>query len=130
MRGSDLKMSMPLATATGTGRIGLGARDIDYLFTPVLLQGENRRGLAIPVSITGPWSNPRIRPDLEKAIDLNFKEERKKLEKKAREEVDREIDKFVQKELGVTVQKGQSVEDALKDNVKEQAVKELFKLFE
>ncbi|MFX0544080.1 AsmA family protein [Roseovarius sp. S1116L3] len=130
MRGDDLKMSMPLASATGKGRIGLGARDIDYLFTPVLLQGENSRGLAIPVSITGPWSNPRIRPDLEKAIDLNFKEERKQLEKKAREEVEKEIDKFVEKELGVTVQEGQSVEDALKDNVKEQAVKELFKLFE
>lgn len=130
MRGNDLKMSMPLATATGEGRIGLGARDIDYLFTPVLLQGENSRGLAIPVRIRGPWSNPTIRPDLEKAIDLNFKEERKKLEKKAREEVDKEIGKFVEKELGVTVGEGQSVDDALRDNVKEQAVKELFKLFE
>ena len=130
MRGNDLKMSMPLATATGEGRIGLGARDIDYLFTPVLLQGENSRGLAIPVRIRGPWSDPKIRPDLEKAIDLNFKEERKKLEKKAREEVDKEIGKFVEKELGVTVGEGQSVEDALRDNVKEQAVKELFKLFE
>ncbi|MEI4260215.1 AsmA family protein [Roseovarius sp. D0-M9] len=130
MRGDDLKMSMPLATATGKGRIGLGARDIDYLFTPVLLQGENSRGLAIPVSITGPWSSPRIRPDLEKAIDLNLREERKQLEKKAREEVDREIESFVEKELGVTVQEGQSVEDALKDNVKDQAVRELFKLFD
>ncbi|MFD0858578.1 AsmA family protein [Roseovarius aquimarinus] len=130
MRGSDLTMSMPLATATGKGRIGLGARDIDYLFTPVLLQGENSRGLAIPVSITGPWSGPRIRPDLEKAIDLNLREERKQLEKKAREEVEREIDKLVEKELGVTVEEGQSVEDALRENVKEQAVKELFKLFD
>ncbi|WP_244512476.1 AsmA family protein [Roseovarius nanhaiticus] len=130
MRGDDLRMSMPLATATGKGRIGLGARDIDYLFTPVLLQGENSRGLAIPVSITGPWSNPRIRPDLEKAIDLNLREERKELEKKAREEVDREIDKFVEKELGVTRQEGRSVEDALRDSVKDQAVKELFKLFD
>lgn len=130
MRGDDLKMSMPLATATGKGRIGLGARDIDYLFTPVLLQGENSRGLAIPVRITGPWSGPRIRPDLEKAIDLNFKEERKQLEKKAREEVDKEIDKFVEKELGVTRQEGQSVEDAIKDDVKKRAAEELFKLFE
>lgn len=121
---------MPLATATGEGRIGLGARDIDYLFTPVLLQGENSRGLAIPVRIRGPWSDPKIRPDLEKAIDLNFKEERKKLEAKARKEIDKEIDKFVEKELGVTVGEGQSVEDALRDNVKDQAVKELFKLFE
>lgn len=130
MRGDDLTMSMPLATATGKGRIGLGARDIDYLFTPVLLQGENSRGLAIPVRIRGPWSGPSIRPDLEKAIDLNFKEERKKLEKKAREEVDREIDKFVEKELGVKIEEGQSLEDAIKDDVTKRAAKELFKLFD
>ncbi|MCQ0093664.1 AsmA family protein [Roseovarius sp. M141] len=130
MRGDDLNMSMPLATATGKGRIGLGARDIDYLFTPVLLRGENSRGLAIPVRIRGPWSGPSIRPDLEKAIDLNFKEERKKLEKKARDEVNKEIDKFVEKELGVKVQDGQSVEDAIKDDVTKRATKELFKLFE
>ncbi len=130
MRGDDLAMSMPLATATGKGRIGLGARDIDYLFTPVLLQGENSRGLAIPVRIRGPWSGPSIRPDLEKAIDLNFKEERKKLEKKAREEVEREVDKFLEKELGVKVDEGRSVEDAIKDDVKKRAAKELFKLFE
>ncbi|PVA11271.1 AsmA family protein [Pelagivirga sediminicola] len=130
MRGDDLTMSMPLATATGKGRIGLGARDIDYLFTPVLLQGENSRGLAIPVRIRGPWADPSIRPDLEKAIDLNFKEEREKLEKKAREDIEKEIDKFVEKELGVQKQQGQSIEDALKDDVKRRAAKELFKLFD
>ena len=129
MRGDDLTMTMPLATATGKGRIGLGARDIDYLFTPVLLSGENTKGLAIPVRIRGRWSSPAIRPDLEKAIDLNFREERKKLEKNVRKEVDREIDKFVEKELGVQVEDGQSVEDAIKEDVKKRAAKELFKLF-
>lgn len=128
MRGDDLKMTMPLATATGEGRIGLGARDIDYLFTPVLLQGESRRGLAIPVRIRGPWSGPKIRPDLDKAIDLNFKEEREKLEKKARKKLDKEIDRFVEKELGVKVEEGKSVEDAIKEDVQEKVLKELFKL--
>ncbi len=130
MRGDDLNMSMPLATATGKGRIGLGARDIDYLFTPVLLRGESSRGLAIPVRIRGPWSGPSIRPDLEEAIDLNFKEERKKLEKKARDEVEKEIDKFAEKELGVQVEEGQSIEDAIRDDVKRRAARELFKLFD
>lgn len=130
MRGDDLKMSMPLATATGEGRIGLGPRDIDYLFTPVLLQGESRRGLAIPVRIRGPWADPTIRPDLDEAIDLNLGEEREKLEKKARDKVDDEIDKFVEKELGVTRKEGQSVEDAIKDDVKKRAGEELLKLFE
>ena len=123
---SDLLMNLPLAKATGTGRVGLGARDIDYLFTPVLLEGENRRGLAIPVRIRGPWANPRITPDLEKAIDMNLKEERKKLESKAKKEIKR----AVEKKLGVTVEDGQSVEDAVKDKIEDRAKRELFKLFE
>ena len=123
---SDLLMNLPLAKATGTGRVGLGARDIDYLFTPVLLEGENRRGLAIPVRIRGPWANPRITPDLEKAIDMNLKEERKKLESKAKKEIKR----AVEKKLGVTVEDGQSVEDAVKDKIEDRAKSELFKLFE
>jgi AsmA protein len=130
MRGDDLKMSMPLASATGKGRIGLGAQDIDYVFTPVLLQGESTRGLAIPVKIRGPWADPRIWPDLEDAIELNFKEEKEKIEKQVKQEVEKEVNKLVQKELGVTVQEGESVEDAIRQEVEKEVVKELFKLFD
>lgn len=122
---TDLLMNLPLAKATGTGRVGLGARDIDYLFTPVLLEGENRRGLAIPVRIRGPWANPRITPDLEKAIDMNLKEERKKLETKAKKEINR----AVEKKLGVTVEEGQSIEDAVKEKLEDKAKSKLLKLF-
>ena len=122
----DLAMSLPLARAEGTGRVGLGARDIDYLFTPVLLEGESSRGLAIPVRIEGPWASPRIKPDLEKALDLNLKAEREELEKKAEERLEREV----QKRLDVTPQEGQSVEDAVKDKLKDKAERKLRKLFE
>lgn len=122
----DLLMKLPLATSRGNGRIGLGARDIDYLFTPTLLEGESRKGLAIPVRIRGPWANPRITPDLEKAIDMNLKEEQKKLEAKA----EKEINRALEKELGVTREEGQSTEDALKKKLEEKAKKELFKLFD
>lgn len=130
MTGDDLTMSLPLASATGKGRIGLGAQDIDYVFTPVLLEGENSRGLAIPVKIRGPWADPRIWPDLEGALDLNFKEEKEKLEQEVKQEVAREVDRLVEKELGVTREEGQSVEDAIKKEVEDTVVKELFKLFD
>lgn len=130
MVGDDLSMSLPLATATGKGRIGLGAQDIDYVFTPVLLQGESRRGLAIPVKIRGPWADPRIWPDLEGALDLNFKQEAEKLEQEVKDEVEKEVDRFVEKELGVTREEGQSVEDAIKKEVEDAVVRELFKLFD
>ena len=123
---NDLLLSLPLASADGEGRVGLGTRDIDYLFTPKLLSGENRQGLAIPVSIKGPWSNPRIVPDLEKAIDLNLKEERDKLKTQVRDEVNEAI----QKELGVQVEEGQSLEDAIEDTLKKELGDGLLKLFD
>jgi AsmA protein len=122
----DLVMSLSLARASGEGRVGLGPRDIDYLFTPVLLEGETRKGLAIPVRIRGPWANPKITPDLEKALDLNLEEERKKLEAEAEDKFNR----AVQKELDLTPQEGQSTEDALKEKLEDKAMRKLKKLFE
>ncbi|RXV67055.1 AsmA family protein [Roseovarius sp. A46] len=118
----DLVMRLPLIRAEGEGRIGLGARDIDYLFTPVLLEGETSQGLAIPVRIRGPWENPRIVPDLEKAIDMNLKEERKKAEER--------LEREVQERLNITPEEGQSLEDAAKDKLEDRAKRELRKLFE
>jgi len=118
----DLVMRLPLIRAEGEGRIGLGARDIDYLFTPVLLEGETSQGLAIPVRIRGPWSGPRIVPDLEKAIDMNLKEERKKAEDR--------LEREVQERLDITPEEGQSLEDAAKDKLEDRAKRELRKLFE
>lgn len=126
LRNDDLLMKLPLAKAEGEGVIGLGQRNIDYLFTPVLLEGETSRGVAIPVRIRGPWADPSILPDLEKAIDLNFEEEKEELRTRAEEEVRR----AVEKELGVEVEEGQSVEDAVEDRLKDEVEKELRKLFE
>lgn len=123
---TDLLLSLPFARARGEGRIGLGERDIDYIFTPTLLGGDTRKGLGIPVRIRGPWSNLRITPDLEAAIDLNFKEQKDELEARAKQEVNR----AVEKELGVIVGEGQSVEDALKKMVEDELKKEFFKLFD
>lgn len=123
---NDLSLKLPQASAVGEGRVGLGARDIDYLFTPRLLDGGSRNGLAIPVKIRGPWSNPRITPDLEAAIDLNFKEEREELERQAREEVEREVEK----QLGIEREEGQSLEDAAKDALEKELERGILKLFD
>ncbi|WP_111733478.1 AsmA family protein [Roseovarius amoyensis] len=112
---NDLVMKLPLARAEGKGTIDLGQRSIDYMFIPVLLEGENSSGLAIPVRIRGSWADPSIKPDLEKAIDLNFAEEKEELKQQAEEEVRRAIED----ELGVEVEEGESVEDALEDAVEE-----------
>lgn len=126
LRNDDLAMKLPLARAEGEGVVGLGQRDIDYLFTPVLLEGETARGIAIPVRIRGAWADPSIKPDLEKAIDANFEKEKEELKTRAEDEVR----KAVEDELGVEPKEGQSVEDAAKDKLKDEVENELKKLFE
>ncbi|MGR3322099.1 MAG: AsmA family protein [Pseudooceanicola sp.] len=121
----DLEMKLASITATGEGRIGIGARDIDYLFTPTSSQARAGRGLAVPVRIWGPWSGPRIVPDLEKAIELNFDEERKALEEKAKQKVEEEVSE----RLGITREEGESAEDAVKRKLEKEALKGLRKLF-
>ncbi|MEM7733421.1 MAG: AsmA family protein [Pseudomonadota bacterium] len=123
---TDLRMELPLAKADGEGRIGLGARDIDYLFTPKLLEGESNTGLAIPVRIRGSWDNPSIVPDLEKALEMNLAGEVEKLEDQAEEELRRAVGK----ELGVDVEEGQDLEDAVRDAIEDEALKGLRSLFD
>ena len=123
---SDLKLVLPNVEATGKGRIGIGARDIDYLVTPVALKARGGKGLAIPVRIRGPWSNPRILPDLGAAVDLNLAEEKKALEDKAKKAVTQKLEE----ELNLKVEEGQSLEDAVKQKAEEEIMRGLQKLLE
>jgi AsmA protein len=123
---NDLLMELPFAKARGEGRVGIGPRDIDYLFTPSLLEGETEEGLAIPVRIRGPWADPSIRPDFEKAIEQNYEDEIKELETKAEQEVER----AVAKELGVEVEEDEDLEDAIRRKIEDEALKGLRGLFD
>ncbi len=118
---NDLLASLKNFETRGAGRIGLGAQDIDYTFTPTALKANDGKGLAIPVRIRGPWADPKIQPDLEAAIDLNLKEEKKKIETKVKSE----IEKRVQKELGVVAEEGQSIEDAIEKKIEKKLEDEI-----
>ncbi|WP_407495380.1 AsmA family protein [Pseudooceanicola sp. MF1-13] len=124
LRNDDLLMKLGGIEARGTGRIGLGPQDIDYLFTPISLTARDGRGLALPVLIRGPWAGPKISVDLEKAIELNAAEERKALETQVREKVKAKVEQ----ELGITQQEGESAEDAVRRTIEEEAKKGLLKL--
>lgn len=116
----DLALQLASLRAEGKGRIGLGPRDIDYLFTPISLKARDGRGIAIPVRIRGPWSDPAILPDLEAAVKLNLDEERQALEQRAE-------DKVLEK-LGVEKQEGERAEDAVRRRLEEEALKGLGRL--
>ncbi|KIN63720.1 AsmA family protein [Sulfitobacter noctilucicola] len=122
----NLQMSLTNFNASGVGQVNLGAQTLDYTVTPKALRVNNDRGLAVPVRISGPWSDPRIKPDLQAVIDLNFSEERERAEERVKQNVNEKLEE----ELGITREDGQSVEDAVKDELEDKLKKELFKLFD
>ncbi|WP_176248133.1 AsmA family protein [Sulfitobacter sp. HGT1] len=119
---SDLLMLLPNFTATGAGKVGIGAQTVDYTVTPKALRVNGDRGFAVPVRIFGPWASPQIKPDLQAAIDLNFAAEKEKAQQK--------LENKLQEKLGVAREDGQSVEDALKDRVEDELKRKLLKIFE
>ncbi len=123
---TDLAMLLPNFETTGSGTVDLGGQMIDYTVTPKALRVNNDRGLAVPVRIVGPWADPKIRPDLKAALDLNFQEEKERAEERVKQELEQKIEE----ELGVVREEGQSVEDAVKDKVEDKLKKELLRLFD
>lgn len=122
---NDLLMLLDNFRADGTGTVGLGARNIDYLFTPVALRANSGKGISVPVRIVGPWSNPSIKPDLTKVIEAAADAKVKELEDDAKQKV---LDK-VGNELDTTITDSDQIEDALKNKLEEEAKKGLLKLF-
>lgn len=120
----DLLMSLDNFRADGTGQVDIGARRIDYLFTPVALRANSGEGLSVPVRIVGPWSNPSIKPDLTRVIEAAAEGKLKDLEDDAKQKV---LDK-VGGELGTTVTETEDIEDAVKNKLEEEAKKGLLKL--
>ena len=122
LRNNDLLLLLPNFNATGAGQVNLAAQTLDYTVTPKALRVNGGRGLAVPVRISGPWADPSIRPDLQAAVDLNFREEKAKVENKVKQKLS--------EELNLTPQDGQSLEDAAKDKVEDKLKKQLLKIFE
>ena len=87
---NDLVISASLFEARGQGNIDLGGQRLDYRLTPSVFETEATRGLSIPVRIEGPWSKPRIYPDLEFVARQKLRAEEDKLKAKAKERLQEE----------------------------------------
>ncbi len=111
--GDDLALDAPLLTATGTGRIDIGARMLDYRFVPSLRAGE---GLTLPLLIDGSWSDPRIRPDLDALARQRLGMD----EEAAREKAESEVRNRLAEELEVapeTLTDRDALERAVRDRL-------------
>jgi AsmA protein len=73
---NDLNLVGPLVRVTGAGTIDLAAKTLAFRVEPKLVmttEGQGRAadpvGLGIPVVIDGPWSEPRIYPEMNGILD-------------------------------------------------------------
>ncbi len=120
----DLLLQLSNYRADGKGRIGLGARDIDYTFTPIALRARGGQGLSLPIRIRGPWGSPRIWADLEAAAKANADAKLEELEDEAKARLTRKL----AEELDVEIEENQDAEEILKDKIEDEVKDQLFKL--
>ena len=73
---TDLNLVGPLVKVTGVGTIDLGTKMMGFRVEPKLVmttEGQGRTsdpvGFGIPVMIEGPWSRPRIYPEMHGILD-------------------------------------------------------------
>lgn len=120
----DLLLQLSNYRADGKGRIGLGARDIDYTFTPVALRARSGQGISLPIRIRGPWGAPRIWPDLEAAAKANADAKLEEIEDEAKAKLQQKL----AEELDVQIEEGQDAEEVLKDKLEDEVKDQLLKL--
>jgi AsmA protein len=108
---SDLLMAGPVISAEGAGRIGLGARDLEYRLRPTALRGsDGAGGITVPLWITGSWAAPSFALDLEALAEEQLQDEAKALED--------ELKAKAAEELGQL--EGESLEDAARRKLEEE----------
>ncbi len=76
----DLEMVSPLLRVTGAGTVDMPKRTVDYRITPKVVastQGEGgafaKKGLMVPVVVSGRWDDLHYQPDLAGVIQENAK---------------------------------------------------------
>lgn len=119
----DLLLELPNVIAKGAGTVGLGVRDINYLFTPQI-RSSDEQGLAIPVRIKGSWDAPSIRPELDKMLGVDIEAEKEKL----KDEADAALKEKLNEELNLEPDDERSTEEAVQDAVEDEVKDQLLKL--
>ncbi len=118
----DLLISLKAVRADGKGRVGLGAQDLDYLFIPTATAANGGQGLSIPLRITGPWTDPKIRPDLSQVLEAEIDG----IEEQATDQLRQKLSE----ELEVEIAPEQDLEEAIQDGLEQRAKDSLLRLLQ
>lgn len=133
LNNSDLRLDSRLLTVDGRGTVDIGRQRLDYRVIPAALRdAEGAARVRVPLSITGPWSQPRFRLDLEGLAEERLREERERLEARAREEVrrleaearERAEDEALRR-LGVEREEGRDARETLRDGARDRLEQEV-----
>lgn len=75
VKNDDLKLQNPFLRLSGQGTVNLPEQSLNYRIQPRVIGsakgqgGEfDKSGVTVPVIVSGPWSKPSFRPDLESTI--------------------------------------------------------------
>jgi AsmA protein len=131
LQNDDLLLDAPWGGVEGAGEVDLGGQTVDYRVIPgVMRDAAGEAGIAVPILVTGPWSNLRFRPDLEFLAEQEFLEQRDRLaadaEARLAEEQDRleeDLRNRANDLLGTDIEAGdgrEEIEDALQDRLSEE----------
>ena len=125
LRNDDLRLDASRFNVTGQGRVGLGARNLDFRVVPAATRGDDT--FRVPLMITGPWAEPRFRLDMEALAREQLRVEQERLEEIAREEAARleerarsELEERLERELGVQREEGERVQDTIRRGVEQE----------
>lgn len=133
LKNADLQLTGPLVSVAGAGEVAIGQRQLDYRVVPTAFaKGDGSGGVSVPLLITGPWHDPDFKLDLaalaKEKLDLDEEALKAKLDKQ-RKKAERQAKKKAAKELGVDPDSDESLEDAAKRKLQDEALKGLGKLF-
>lgn len=106
----DLVFISPLTNAAGSGRIGIGRRDLDYRVAA--FSGDGSDGIRVPVMFSGTWDDINIHPDLDGAINVEIDRKRREVEEKIRADLEAKRDELTDQ-----------VRDEVEQRVEEEAKK-------
>lgn len=122
LQNEDLLVTLKGIRADGAGRIGLGAQDLDYRFAPTVSGINGAAGLTIPVLITGPWADPKIRPDLKNALQPEIDAVEQEAKDRLREKLSEELETEIAPE--------QDLNEVIRDRIEQEAKDQLLRLLQ
>lgn len=115
LENDDLQAKLPFLRVNGQGKVNIAEATLDYrietsiLKSPELKGGiEELAGTTIPVVITGPIMDPKVRPDVKGVLEQKAKEALERKEQELRDEAEQKIE-----------EKKERLEDKLKDKLKD-----------